>query len=102
LGGKGTARGTDRQGNGPAGGAGAGSGRKPVRSGRAGGRVQSRSPGPTILRGGEARNIVELLPRGDGIHFHRLLSCIAPVLSDGKQSGLSSRRIQGSVRLFGR
>ena len=41
-------------------------------------------------------------PRNDGLHFRRLLSCLARLLSDGKQSGLSARRLERSVGLFGR
>ncbi len=36
------------------------------------------------------------------LHFHRLLSCLARVLSDGKQSGLSARCLERSLRLPGR
>ena len=33
------------------------------------------------------------------VHLRRLLSRVARLLSDGKQSGLSARRLQGSVCL---
>ena len=55
-----------------------------------------------FLPGRDTGRRVEHVPRSDGLHFHSLLSRVARLLSDGKQSGLSPRRVQRSVGLFGR
>ena len=87
----------DGSGSGPDGGAGTGGRGRCLRSRVARRRSQADRAGRAVLRSRQARMGAEYLPRGDAVHFRRLLSGLARVLSDGKQPRLPARRLQGTA-----